>query len=1512
MAICPAPNNKEFEELVKKVGEDQAYHLWDKYEGEVPRSAYERVSTAPLKLKKSDSTELDRVLGNILAELGVNIQRVSRITDSEGNVLDAAGRANLLKKTIEVVEGRADATTLPEEASHFLIEMLDPESHVFKSMYSKIQDYPVYDQVVREYGEAYGYNEDMLKREAMAKVLTREIMQLHSERSSRNEQQSSFITRWWNLAVAYLKRKFAGVDMSRLDNAIKEHTPFKETAQAILDKDLSLFASPVHSDKTFLQISNSKSAPVNEIQEAIVNKIKAVGAGIQVMGEGQERGYYKNGKKLGSSVTTRRDKIFDKRFKSRPLDKQGEAKKVYSGKVGTAVHNDIDNIIKRLLVKDASVVKTIHTDPVTYAKLESYVTKFGATFPKGTVFISEQIVYSSRQDMPGTVDLITVSPDGEVGIFDWKTMGMTKMEKKEYGEPKSYKTEKYDWQITKYKEILKEAGVTDFGKLRYVPIDVQFKEDPKTGAWSYKTIEIGDPTLKSEGKSYLNPIPVAGERTGVDPIDKLIDELKALHDDLKKRGKAMTAVERDTKMRRSVSLRRAMLQLQLKKSFAGFIENAYVEFATMDAMLKSNSKTPLTESQLMDMRENLKVYTDISKKVAALKLTGKIDSTENTKLKDIQSRAEEKVAMVDQLLKERFVDAAKKAGVTDHTLKALEEKGYKPVGMLSRIFTSLSRIDHPLFRTLWNLVNKANIATRQATEKLAEEATEKTDNYKKWATSKGYSGANLFEPMIDRKTGKLISKFSQEFYNERKKRIAAGDWQWVRDNTTVDEAKLKKYLDEQRAFIRSHTYSSDATYNTRIKETKLKELELNFNLKEHKEAWLNQDSFGPARFMKPIDKWHSKEYQFIKANPPALEFFNYFTGKMREFSEYLPLNKNDKFVNPDRFIPNIEKDLIENVISNGGGSSVQGLGSNFWEMFEYKSSEDPMFGQVNEITGEKEMTVPVYYTAEMDPSRKSYDLGRLLVLFGKMAYNYKNMSEIEGTVRNLRQTLADSKESVVDGSGKIFRNALTNKVVTKIISADTLTSFNDFINYYVYGIKQKDNWGYFTKTKKVVNEETGEVEEVEMKGSLNKVAGAALRWFSAKALGLNLISAGANAFGGISNTIIMSAGKQFFNKRQWAKSVAMATAGNFNPKVRMLIKMLNMTGEKDLANLADAASTNNLIRKPGYDDIFFLQSATDNLIHNISALSLMQNFGVDKDGKIKRLDKLPEGTKSILDSLEIKDGKLNIEEVLSNEEFQKIRAKGQAIGEKMIGMSSRDNVSGFRMTMMGQALMQFRGWIPRTVGARFGETRFDHELEVVEQGRYRSLAQQIFNKRFVPLMGEMIKGFAIGEFGQNTKEVVRLKYLQYLEDNPTVDPNEVTEEMFYEMHVANVKASMMEAILITAFFMLGMSLKAGWDDDDDMDKRTRNYATKMLNRTMDELLFYVNPDSLTAITKGAVPVWGLFTDLQNFGSDIVGQSVGFLSGDQERMDKNDPAWSFAKLFPGGSTMWMWFGDKQKE
>lgn len=1515
MAFCPNVNSKEFKDLVSKVGEDEAYYLWDKYEGNIPASETSS-SVAEVTVSKPKLEGLDNVLKDVLSEIGVNVNKVFRLTDSQGKPIDAVAKADMLKKVIEVVEGRADATTLPEEAAHFFVEMLDPESHVFKAMYDKIESYPIFAEVVKKYSAAYGNDLEALKKEAMGKLIAQEIIKLYEQQNNLNtEAQSDRAAKWWNLLLAYIKRQFSKFNVNKLNAAIEEYSPFKETAEAILNKDLNMFGAPITSTKTFFQIENSKTedVPNTELQKKIVDDIRNNAKGIQIKGENEERGYYQNGVKLGKSVTTRRDEIFDKKFVNRPLDKEGLEKRNFTGKIGTAVHNDIDNIVKRVLSKDPGVVKTIHSDPATYAKLESYITKFGTTFEKGTVFLAEQIVYDASKNMPGTVDLITISPSGEVGIFDWKTMGLNKLEKEEYGEPASYKTEKYDYQITQYKKILQGYGVKKFGKLRYVPINTTYSKDKNTGAWKFKGIEVGDPTLKGESaitKPYLNPVPVAGEQTGIEPVDKLIEELKALHAQVKKKGGALSDIEKKKKAQRSKALRQAILQLQLRKSFVGFIANAFVEFTTIDAMIKNREKSPLTESQLMDMKEGLKIYTDISKKIAVLSLSDKINEEQAKRLKDIQGEAEKRVAMVDQLLKEEFIKAAKEAGITDHTLKVMQEQGYKPVGLASRIFTSLSRIDHPLFRTLWNLVNKANIATRAATEKLGEDVEAKVKNYREWAAAKGYTGASMYEPLIDRKTGKMVSKYSPQFYEERKKRVAAGDWQWVKENTNLDEEGLKKYLEEQRAFIKGHVYSSDAAYNKKIREVKLKELEEKFNVFDNNKAWLNTDSFF-VRYLKPKDSWFSKEYKYLQANKPAMEFYNFFTGKMREFAEYLPLSKGDDFVNPDRFIPNVQKDLIERVLANGGTNSVRGLGSNFIDMFEYKASEDPTFGQVNEITGEKEMSIPVYYTGKVDPKDKSYDLGRLLMLFGKMAYNYKNMNEIEGTVRNLRSTLADSKEALTDGSGKVFQNALTGKVINKVVSADTMTHFNDFINYYVYGIKQKDDWGYFTKTKKVKNEETGEIEEVEAKISRNKVAGAVLRTFSAKAIGLNLVSIVANAFGGINNTVIMAAGRQFFTKRQWAKSMAMITAGNFNPQTRLLLQYLNMEGEKHLHKIADKVSANNVLRNPGYDDIFFLQSKTDKLIHNVSAVSMLQNFGIDENGKMKRLDKLPEGTKSIMDQLKVKeDGTLNIADIMSDEEFAKFRAKSQAIGEKMIGMSSRDNVSGFRMTMMGQGLMQFRGWIPRTVGSRFGETRYDPELEVVEKGRMISLFNQLTGGKKMASMLDLLKGVTIGEFGETTKEKVKLLYAQYLADNPTVDPNEVTEEMFYDMHVANVKSAMMEIALIAAFTLLVMALKAKWDDDDEMDKRARLNLGRMLNRTMDELTFYYSPDSVTAITKGAVPVWSMFTDISNFFSDLTGETVGTITGDEERLKKNKPGWRFARLFPGGTTMWTWFGDKQ--
>ncbi len=50
MIFFPNKNSKEFQDLVSSVGENQAYFLWNKYEGNVPQSYFSGI--------KKDASEL--------------------------------------------------------------------------------------------------------------------------------------------------------------------------------------------------------------------------------------------------------------------------------------------------------------------------------------------------------------------------------------------------------------------------------------------------------------------------------------------------------------------------------------------------------------------------------------------------------------------------------------------------------------------------------------------------------------------------------------------------------------------------------------------------------------------------------------------------------------------------------------------------------------------------------------------------------------------------------------------------------------------------------------------------------------------------------------------------------------------------------------------------------------------------------------------------------------------------------------------------------------------------------------------------------------------------------------------------------------------------------------------------------------------------------------------------------------------------------------------------------------
>ena len=115
------------QDVLKEV--DENYLSWDAVAKEL------RFNEANRDL--SDSVQ------NFFEKAGITVDLVDTLKDNEGNPLNATGLANLANKVVQLSK-KADLSTVTEEASHFLVEMLRAEGNpLFDSMYNKIESYQV-------------------------------------------------------------------------------------------------------------------------------------------------------------------------------------------------------------------------------------------------------------------------------------------------------------------------------------------------------------------------------------------------------------------------------------------------------------------------------------------------------------------------------------------------------------------------------------------------------------------------------------------------------------------------------------------------------------------------------------------------------------------------------------------------------------------------------------------------------------------------------------------------------------------------------------------------------------------------------------------------------------------------------------------------------------------------------------------------------------------------------------------------------------------------------------------------------------------------------------------------------------------------------------------------------------------------------------------------------------------------------------------------------------------------
>lgn len=1394
------------------------------------------------------NTELTSKLKDYLKSIGVKYRAVEALRDQSGEIISGVALSNMLTKIVQVIEGKADISTLPEEAAHFFVSSLDKDSHLYKSMYSKIDRYKVYQDVLEEYKNDPKYQtEDKLREEAMGKLIALHLISKNKENET--TQNLEYAEKWWNLLWNWIKGKFNSLSTVKINQIQKEVDPFGKAAEMLLDKDLS--KSSELREGEFLQKSNIKDK-----QEEYTNKIKEMAKKVSYSPDEEnpftkKKGVYKvldsinnTVKSVKHRVTDRVKKLQDKRgWAPRTPEEQklDDIRREWGVKGHNAFNNIIQRAVEKLQSKNITEENTYDLTQGQYNKLSNYVEDLISSYPAGTTFLTETFIYDPKFDEAGTIDFIAITPEGNIDILDWKFTNLKNKTSISW-----WKEEEYNVQLNRYKKILEDYGIDkeDFRKIRVIPISTVVDKGVLT------SLNIGDVDI-TKTPEVLHPVPMTGlqggtvELTGDPHIDDLINSLSTSLEKVTKRA-PVTQEERERKYARIEHIKNAIKELQLTGDIKHFISNAKFEFNT----LKNTYIDSFENEELVNAQELLEFY-----KRTPEFINDKLSEKYRSELSEIIFDAGKLSKKIEQEILNRAINMANQENVSG----LLEPQ--KETGWAARQFASLSQFNHPIFKTFYRLVQKQKGIIYKESLDINNKINKVLEDLQKSMSLKGIHGTDIFNGILKFKdgvwTGDLLDKYSEDFRAKKAEAITTENTKWLRDNHTFDRTKYSERFKEN-VELWSKIYRHDEDSKKKILK-KISDFEKKYNIDKFDSALFNKSNY----FLTPIKNHQSEDWKTLQDNKELKAFYDLFNETINQMAKYLDMDLKYGFV------PNIQKDLMNQIMQNGI-TNISGMKDVLKEYYSVKSHSS--VGMINSLTGEIEHKIPVFFTGNITPGTKTKELGKSLSLFANMAINFKYMSEIESSSQILKDVLENNSKTLITGV-----KGDPNSVIEVANSKTTLNDFNDFFNYYLYGIKGTKLKGSF---KFMGN-------EVSTDRAFNDV----LRFFSAKALCLNLTSITANAFGGYSNALFEGAKGRFYNNKEFLNATRL-----LGMKDRMAWNHVHFwdiesthTSWQKANKLSVEKSTKNLT----FEQFYIGQRAGDFLPENGCLVAMLQSHTIDQ-GKIR---KRKGDEKSLLEQGEIKDGKLVIPG-LTDEEFTKFRNKVKYLYSEFKGNMSPDDISRVKLTTLGQLGMMFRNWIPRMAYERLGNLREVGDLGVWEEGKYKTFAKQIMQLSVSNLISAVgaygVLGIGSGIFDGNLEKNGEIAYLKALEKDPSL---KITKEEYIEMYKGNIRSAALELQMIIAVFLMYAMVKPAPDDDDEKKDAYRKLMVKIANRNIQELSFWANPSSAQSLLKMPIPIAGLGIDIENWLHQLMGESYGHLIGDEKAIKKYHPMRETTKLFP---------------
>lgn len=1144
---------------------------------------------------------------------------------------------------------------------------------------------------------------------------------------------------------------------------------------------------------------------------------------------------------------------------------------------------------------------------------------------------TEQMLIDPKADIGGTADLIALYSDNTAAVFDFKT----KIPAKKYTDSNGHiittdyitftHKEKYKAQLGTIQKILTSRyGVKQVVQSRIVPIQVNMAVDNETGKYTKTINRIVVGAKQNPNLAQYAPLP---ELTGFKDLDEFLTDIEKriviYENKIKNNSK-----DKDYYKKKLEELQHAKQSILVKHSFNDLI--GYGE--ELLASIEGEKISDLDIDQLRELKDELKALTVLGnvteeyRRALAVNNQNKaiIDQIEIA-IRTLSSSVSSRLFDVEQELYNKKL-AAKIEELTGYSI--LDQSGnfitFNDEGFLGKYMNQLSQFDNPVFKAYRAILDETQYNTREKVTKLVNDVVSKDNDLRNWMKQNGKDEAWLVKSLIDTDpespdADNLHSKLSSEFRKQLKELRTAKDADKIASIYEVTENYAeylaKEKIEKKKYFDKRY---DDARVATLMYDRWLSSHDLTFfnGKPKHPDAWVKQLSRGKLKIKDSVlEANYSDEYKYIKSIPALNAYYDLFEKYNKEFRNILGV---EYFNLPNNFLPNIRKSNIDRMLDDGlmkGGADVL---NNFMNDLNVRE-DDMIYGEIDPETGALKKTIPKFFinpfkskNGKLAIGEKSYDLTKSLIVFSKMAYNYEQMNKVEGVVLALRDFISEKGEQIIKRGDKTMKDRIGNELTRKMQGKDIEHIFQSFVDLYVYGVS----------VNPISDNSSGKYEKLILE---------AKQYFTIKSLGLGFIPAAGSFIAAKTQAAIEGFKGQIYTTEQYKNTMKFVYSER--PKVHALYAFFDpmdtnydffsVEGKKG-GGLGDPRERNPIKKYVNSRLLLRSFSAGDEFIDECILTSMAQNYYLDNDNKLRRMkndeERISKKDRSVwtMFNFDGENAKIDINEHDLKELKKNFRAAAQAAQSKIKGVIPAEDKAYWQTQIVGQVLMHFKSWMPGVMRERFGGTKYNDALQLIEMGRFTAFGQEIYDHEqlsipvfmkdiLLPKLGELAKHL-VWYNGTKDNPRIKMSYENWLDNNQHYK-GIVSYDDFLSAQKAQMKALIIELRLLLTMAMLVALLGADFDDDGKKFYQEMWVTRKLvavLAKTNSEISFTYNPAEFANMIKNPIPLAGILTDAVNVIANTYDEAIDHTLGENaplpfHKPQKEDKTGIFhytGKLVPG--------------